>query len=617
MKFNFGSPFKGTLPKSSRSLLPPGYAVNADNCNLHSGEIRAFGGTSLIKVLNPGATAPDEVLTIFLYDGAYWLNWTKEINVVKGPIQDDTRKRLYWTGDAAYPEKGDFDTITNTGDPNGPLPNGSFKMGVPSPTTAPTLAVSSAGSSATLEDRTYVYTFVSAWGEESAPSLPKTITGVRVDDEITVSSMETAPGSPYNMTGGWIRIYRTQFGGVSGVNPYLLVNQTDVSIDTTSYVDSIAAIDLGEVIPTFFVDAATGAIVTWDEPPTTLKGLKTYAGGVFAAFSGNTLYFSEPYQPQAWPVAYTRVLEYEIVAVGTIGNVLIVATKGYPYIFQGTHPLLLSQERLRVSQPCVNSRSLVEVGLGVGYASPDGFFLVGPGKSLMLTGIALTRKEWQAFAPTSMHAVVHDNRVHIFYRTPGGIEQTLIIEPTEDDFYLIPSTLYSTAALSEVETDVLYLIASGNVVQWDNDDNNRLQFDWRSRTHETIPFAPGGAAVKADYDGGLSETDIATFQANRAAAQVANAVVFAGTQGPGAMNGAAVNTFELNGDGTATLPAVPSDSLQFTYYGDNTLILTKILASAEPFALPDKGMFRKHEVRVVGDLPVRDILLGGSKSELG
>ena len=106
MKINFGSPFKGTLPKLSRSLLPEGFGVNADNCKLFSGEIRAYGGTSLIKSPNPGAAPPNEILSIYLYDDAYWLNWIEHVRAAPGPIADDTRKRLYWMGDGLIRRRG-------------------------------------------------------------------------------------------------------------------------------------------------------------------------------------------------------------------------------------------------------------------------------------------------------------------------------------------------------------------------------------------------------------------------------------------------------------------------------------------------------------------------------
>ena len=617
MKINFGSPFKGTLPKLSRSLLPEGFAVNADNCKLFSGEIRAYGGTSLIKSPNPGAAPLNEILSIYLYDDAYWLNWIEHVRAAPGPIADDTRKRLYWMGDGAYPKKGDFDTITNLGDSTGPLPNGSYKLGVPTPTTLPSLVETTPGGSSLLEDRAYVYTHVSAWGEESAPSPPSIITNIAVDSTVTLSSMDGDPGSPYNVTGGNLRVYRTKFGAAGQVNPYLFVKE--IAIGTTSTLDDVAADDLGAVIPSFFIDAATGAIVTWDEPPDDIEGLTTFPGGVFVGFVGPTLYFSEPEQPHAWPAAYARVLEYDIIAVGVVANMLVVATKGFPYVFAGAHPLLLSRDRLPVSQPCVSARSLVEFRQGVAYASPDGFFLIGPGRTELITKSATSRDEWQAFEPESMHAVVHDQRVHIFYRTPGGIEQALIIDPSAGvEGFLIPSTVYSTTALSDVATDILYLVDSGNIVQWDNDQNNRLQFNWRSRTRETPPWSPGGAAVLADYDGGLTEDEIASFQATRVLVVAANTLVFASALGPGAVNGEAMNGFELNGDGTQSLPPIPSNSLQFVYYGDGTALFTRIVTSEEPFPLGDDNpAVRRHEVQVIGDLPVRDVRIGGSKSELG
>ena len=54
--------------------------------------------------------------------------------------------------------------------------------------------------------------------------------------------------------------------------------------------------------------------------------------GILVGAQGTTLYFSEPYQPQAFSDAFTLSVDSPIVGLGVYGSSLVVATEKNPFI---------------------------------------------------------------------------------------------------------------------------------------------------------------------------------------------------------------------------------------------------------------------------------------------
>ena len=336
MILSFGKPFKGTAPRLGSTQLPPGYGQVANDVKLRSGELRPIGAPVGVVNLNPGPSSGSPVQTLFRYETVYWMNWREDVRVHSGPLLNDTLGRLFWTGDGAYPKKADRSTLTSGG-ASGPLPAGSYTLGVKTPENEPTPngGGHNLGASTDQVDVVYVYTFVTSWGEESAPSPPLIIENVPDDtwDDTGTTYLwldfpDDDPGGNYNLAGGTMRIYRTVDGIQDRVHPFLFVAEVAIGSATTAnsgYKDSKSAKNLNEQIPSY--RAEQDVLVTWDEPPAGLQGLTALAGGVFAGFVGRTVYFSEPYEPHAWPAVYAREVTHDIVAMGVSGFILMVVMK--------------------------------------------------------------------------------------------------------------------------------------------------------------------------------------------------------------------------------------------------------------------------------------------------
>ena len=78
-----------------------------------------------------------------------WLEWANDVDVVPGPVADVYEYRLYYTSSGFSPKKTNWALATANGGGSAPYPDGYYEMGVPAPTTAPTLNVTASAAHAT------------------------------------------------------------------------------------------------------------------------------------------------------------------------------------------------------------------------------------------------------------------------------------------------------------------------------------------------------------------------------------------------------------------------------------------------------------------------------------
>lgn len=378
--------FGGIIPALDKRLLPDNAATLAENCLLQDGSIIPLphptdlhvpaGGTNFAYRIPGSYGAPD-----FFYDSV-WMDFADpDTSVIRGPIIDDVYDRYYFVSPSSPPKYNTRARIEN-GDPP-------WLLGVPAPTVAPAV-VPSGGVSATLETRSYVYTYVTEYGEEGPPSPAWTGDG-KIDATWGVTC--TAPLSTDNGDPGddrnikKINIYRTVVGS-NGVAVFYYVTQ--LSLPTVAYNDVLT----GDVV----ADNAELESTNWSGPPADLDGFVVMPNGFLAGWRGNKyaeVWMSAPYRPHAWPAAYTQTLEYPIVGMGVTNQTLVVCTEAYPVTMQGTTPEFVSATKLTNHEPCAARGSILPSPEGVYYASPNGLVLVVPGRAENITKDIIAKRDWQ------------------------------------------------------------------------------------------------------------------------------------------------------------------------------------------------------------------------------
>jgi hypothetical protein len=267
-----------------------------------------------------------------------------------------------------------------------------------------------------LDDRQYVYTYVSDLGEEGPPS-PVSAPAFSLDGRtVTLRGFENVftHTDLTNRDIDFYRIYRTN--STEAGTEFQFVKEVPVGTSAkpvNEVADNVASADLGAVIET----------TTWFPPHADMQGIISLPNGMMAGFRGKNVYLCEPFFPHAWPPEYDQAVDYEVVGLSNFGNTLVVLTKGFPYLATGSHPRQMNLKPVKVNFPCSNKKSIASDFSRVYYASPDGLIEVSDSGIKMVTQGYAQKEEWQTFVPSTMVGAFHDGKYFGFHGDVGDSGQ--------------------------------------------------------------------------------------------------------------------------------------------------------------------------------------------------
>ncbi len=261
----------------------------------------------------------------------------------------------------------------------------------------------------TLEDRTYIYTYVSSIGEEGPPSLASLVVGALDGDAVEVTV--TLPPTD-NLDIVTIRLYRTS-STIAGTEYQFVKDYAVDDIVESAVVESVKQANLGEIIST----------TTWCGPPAGMQGITEMPNGMLVGFVGRTIHMCEPFFPHAWPPEYDQAVDYEIVGLAAFGNSIVVLTEGTPYVLSGSHPRNVNIRPYKINQACVSAESIASNVDKVIYASPDGLVEIGVNGARLVTDPYVKKSEWADFSPTTMVGEFHDGKYFGFFDGDANVPQ--------------------------------------------------------------------------------------------------------------------------------------------------------------------------------------------------
>lgn len=319
-------------------------------------------------------------------------------------------------------------------------------------------------------ERVYVFTWVSDMDEEGPPSPPLTL-DVSPAQDVDLVIPTTAPYA-------WItkkRIYRTVT--VDNDTQYELVAELPVA--TSNYTDSLYDIDIpGDALIS----------VDFDPPPSDMVGLVAMPGGFFAGFSGNTVYFSEPNFPHAWPEKYAQALPAEVKALGVSGNTLVVATANIPYTLAGFSPEGMNPTKLATPLAGTNLRGVAELDGTVYYVTNNGIAVVVGQTPELWTKSIIGTDYWQALNPATIRLEAHDSRLYAFHDT--GF---LLFDLSAGEFDLTESAQVVQAYHVDREAEEFFVVLNGKTDIQEYGTGAALTLQYRSK--EFVSPKPGKQAV--------------------------------------------------------------------------------------------------------------------------
>lgn len=492
----------GIAPAKGTRSLPDNFAQTAINCNLGSDEWRPWNspGASVATLANNNGLTMYRFGQDVVGDATYWFSFATRRDLARVPVAGDAAEKTIITG-GSYPEITDSSIAVASS----PYPADTYRLGIGTPDTAISTATvgGTATPNTTAEDRYYIYTFVSSWGEESAPSPAKGPASTKPGETVSLSGIPVAPAAGFTDRGNITlkRIYRSNTGSTSTEYQYV----TELAIATTTYVDSIADGDLGEICPT----------LDWTEPTDTMHSVVGLTNGMLGALDGNEACICEPFRPHAWPEKYRTALEFKPIGCGSFGGYWVICTNGDPYIGFATSPEAYVFERLRVAQACVSKPSIASTGDGVLYASPDGIVAVSQGAAPVITEKFMNRTEWQKLNPSSIIGAFTEGRYHGWYSgasAPYSSYTGFILDLKAGSLTFTDIT--ASAVFVDPGKDAMYLQQGTSVVRWDA--GSAASLTWKSKKFESpkpinfgaaqIIITSGTLALKVYADGTLVAT---------------------------------------------------------------------------------------------------------------
>lgn len=660
--------FLGEAPKLATEHLPESAAAFAYNIKLYSGDMIPYNESTELATFAKAGTIQTIYPMDDGVGGFKWLHWTQDVDVVKAPISDNTSQRIYYTGEGApkatnyslattgatleYPlayytlglpapvtaptasatsfteltsatrsrDSGGYARITFGAAHN--LVNGAYitttsfggtgynltnaQITVIDPTTisyyCPGAAEVSTADVAgrvnlagATQTRVYVYTWVTAWGEESVPSPVSSTLYLKEGQSVSITDLPSAwPGSysgVYQTVDMKVRLYRT----VPSPSSTLYYKVADINLGTTSYTDTIPTPTLATSLPS----------TNYDQPASTMKGIRAIHNGILVGFYDNTVCFSEPGKPHAWPIKYEMQVDSPVVAISSIGQTVVVLTDEHPWVIQGAVPSVMSKTKMDYKLPCTSKRGVVNMGYGLVFPTRGGLATYSTS-----TGGEFATKhvhDWDTWRdnvdPTTMLADQYNGK----YITTNSRGSFIFEKHDQIGGFLISLSQSFTATYYDMDKAKLYYAYNGKLYLWDDPDKPLSQLDWKSKTMVSKDYMNLGAArVIADY--GSNPNDVLVAQQN---AQILadNQAKISGRLTLGAMGDASFGGVSLAGDDLLPLQAYDT-GVQFQLYADKQLIFTTQVADSGVFRLPTGYRSDTFEVRLTGNTRIRAVHLG-------
>lgn len=579
--------FIGEQPRIVPRFLDDRAAQSAYDTRLDNGALAPWR-RSAVEDTDDAADAVDWQ-TLYKH-GASWLGWDDVVHAVPGPVAQD---RLYFTGDTA------------AGKPQMRVSSTDYDLALEAPASALTLSKTGSPSGDVIT-RIYTYTWVTDFGEESAPAPASDPIEWQEGETIELDNFEdvssTQPGR--NITKQ--RIYRSQTGQ-EGTFFYLIAERTAAA---STYDDTVAVDGFQEALPSTDYDAA----------PDDLEGLIALPNGMMAAFAGRKVYFSEPYKPHAWPEKYILTTNVDIMGLGASANSVIVLTEGQPYLIQGSSPETMQMVEIEQNLPCINKRSIVDLGYAIAYATYEGLVIVdAAGGFSIATRNLFSRQDWEYYNPDTMVAAQLSGRYVAFYdRTleSGQSDKGGMIIDTSGEGFLIRTNTKASAAYYDVPSSDLFYVDpdTGYIMQFDADNASRKTLSWKSKRF-TLPRPENLSAILIDAESDLSDAELEAYEAELAVISAANEVLIAAGPIGGAMGASIVNTYAINRDALEPTPNQSPDSVNVTVYADQETFHT-VTRTNQIVRLPGGKTAREWEIDVSANVVVDRIAMATTVDEL-
>lgn len=314
----------------------------------------------------------------------------------------------------------------------------------------------------------YLFTYMNACGEESAPSCPSDVMEIRWGDAVVVDVAD--PNTPDNAVSR--RWYRAVADNEANTH-WLFVGETP--IQQTVFYDMNCQCQWADELST----------ETHDAPPECLEGVAVIGTNMTIVWSNRHFWVSERNFPHAYNIDNEYRLRYQIQGMYEITSMveggvhynLIAITDGLHYSIQADEPGKVIIAEMQQRYKCY-SNTAVRTESQIIYSAPQGLVAVTMQGEELLTGQYMTEHEWVEFLPETLKLVYHDDRIYGFNRKGGFIYQIGRDKRRDADF--VTHTVVIDVGYTD-ETSRFLLFKGKDVYEWGKGTLGR--YDWKSKTY--------------------------------------------------------------------------------------------------------------------------------------
>jgi hypothetical protein len=470
--------FAGTFPIKNPKNLEVNQAQTASNVDLSRGDLRSMSGITAVSTL--ATTLPKTLWRC----GSSWITLGTGVTayVVDSFIQESLNR--FYFSDGTFPKQSNS-TLWGTAT--------SYRLGVTPPAVAPTLTITGTGDGTTQATVSYVFTMVTAWGEESAPSPATAVIDVENGEGVNLSVLTTPTDTANNFQ--YKRIYRLASGTTGAEYCYL----DQIAFANTTYSDYNAG-----SLKTVSTDVLE--TTDWAVPPTALLYLTQAHNGMLIGAYGKDMYVSEPFVPYAYPTDYVVSVDSDITGIGATKEFILILSSSFPYIVTGATPDSLVSTAVPISTKCMSQRGVVSTADGVYYPASDGLYFCNGSSVVCVTANTYTGAQWTALGPSNFIAEWYGDCYTAFV---AGSNTGISVDPQTGEVttFTIPSTITVVRDVYHYSTDdTLYVLGTDNsgvnsyIISFDTNATG-LTFTWKSKKFVS-PDKFNCAKVKGNYGAG-------------------------------------------------------------------------------------------------------------------
>ena len=500
--------FRGVRPRSMDDTLENNFASYASNCVLYDGAIRPLRVPEYVgQAVDTDGHHIQSGMKRLHVAGDVLVGFNYETFVAPDPLDRGGRDSFLFVKDGKLMRSSPSWVLDH---------QGAVEVGICPPKNPPLVNLTGEKCAPTydielegcMEDQftfdcqdnksvvSFIYTYVTACHEESAPSYPSEPLTIQTDDQVALIANEQPPENA--VARRWYVAIPT-----GDTTTWFLVAETPIEQVLLPYCHTVFSFN--DILQT----------EDYNAPPTCLQGVGIIGDATTFVWQNRDIWFSEPNQPHAYPSRHRQTIEDNILAVvnlndqsvgGGVPYLNVILTDGHPYLMRGNLPEEVTITRLNRDAPCLNPQGVMSYEGNVFYTSTDGLYRITDASVYNITTEWFTLAEWAKLNPRDLKIGYYNDRLFAFSNSGDGIMFKYTRENNQHQFDCVYITAWYEAVQAQRGGELYVSGGSGDVYTWEK-GHTRMTAVWRSKLFtQSGLWKPTSAKVIADtHDFALGE----------------------------------------------------------------------------------------------------------------